>query len=224
MTEETASTAPVDPKDPVPAGTDLNSVRTVAEKWLASTMTLFGLLSFSAIFFGADTFKAFEGQEEWRAELFKLLLGSAVAFAALCTVFGTRAAHGWPPKFLFPTAEQKERVKNQKQRQGNDDAEERRSASEKINQARMDLKIAMGIAGLAVALILGTVILVFDTQLTESAPLTVEVFAPGEPANRLVCGVYATADEDGITVTKSDKSTDTRSWAEVGKVTAVRSC
>lgn len=60
-----------------------------------------------------------------------------------------------------------------------------------------------------------------QTPVFRSALLTVEVFAPGEIEDRLVCGEYTTADEDGITVIKGGRSTDTGPWAEVGEMTAV---
>lgn len=79
-------------------------------------------------------------------------------------------------------------------------------------------------AAITVVALIAALLLVLFTQSAKPAPLTVEIMAPGEPENRLVCGVYATANEDGITVTKPDKATETTPWAEVGKVNAVRSC
>lgn len=199
--------------DALPAPTDeLASVRGVAKEWLAATMTLFGLLSFSAIFFGAETLKAFKDHDEWRAVAFAWLLGVAVLAASLCTFFGTRAAHGWPPRLV---------VANRKTATAK---ESPRSAKQKIDQARRDLKTAMYIAGFAVLLILGAVLLVFNTQLTQPASLTVKVLTPGNIENVLVCGKYASADTKGITVTNKDGGLVTKPWAEVGKVNPVRSC
>lgn len=191
---------------------ELASARGVAKEWLAATMTLFGLLSFSAIFFGAETLKAFKDHDEGRAVLFAWLLGVAVVAASLCTFFGTRAAHGWPPRLS---------VANKKETRAK---ESPRSLKQKIDQARKDLKTAVYIAGIAVLLILSAVLLVFNTQLTQPTSLTVKVLAPGDIENVLVCGKYASANNNGITVTNKDGGLVTKPWAEVGKVNPVRSC
>jgi hypothetical protein len=208
----TGSIAPTDPSKAPPGETELASVRGVAKEWLAATMALFGLLSFSGLFFGAETLKAFEDQDRELAQRFASLLITAVVSAAGCTFFGTRAAHGWPPRFAV--------VKNPE----GATQKSPRSAKQKIDQARMDLKIAMGLAGLAVIVVLITVLFVFFTQLDKPVPLTVKVFAPGEIENMLVCGKYATANADGISVTKPDGGLVIKPWTEVGKVTAVKSC
>ncbi|MDQ0871089.1 hypothetical protein QFZ70_003562 [Arthrobacter sp. V1I9] len=206
------SIAPTDPSKAPPGGTELASVRGVAKEWLAATMALFGLLSFSGLFFGAETLKTFEDQDIELAWRFAGFLSLAVGSAAGCTFFGTRAAHGWPPRFV------------KAKRQDETQRKSPRSAQQKIDQARMDLKVAMGLAGLAVLMILLTVLFVLFTQLEKPVPVTVQVFAPGEIENVLVCGKYASANADGISVTKPDGGLVINPWTEVGKVTAVKSC
>lgn len=198
---------------PTPAHTpeaELASVRGVAKEWLAAALALFGLFSFTALFFGGETLKVFADQSWLPVIIFALLALGAITGAVLCSFFGTRAAHGWPPRGSSTPVDE-----NGKER--------RRTPLEKVDDARRDLKRAVYAAGgtvLAIVLALATVLF---TQLAAPAPLQVEVM-PKTGDTAIACGTYETGDAAGIAVTKKDDERVTTPWSDVGKVNAVRSC
>ncbi|MFF0904008.1 UNVERIFIED_CONTAM: hypothetical protein RF653_10070 [Kocuria sp. CPCC 205316] len=187
---------------PLSPATELASVRSVAKEWLAASMALFGLFSFTALFFGSETLGVLDNQSKQSIIVFIALLVTAVGAATACNYFGTRAAHGWP------------RGRNPRSR----------STELKIQQARRDLKWAMAFALATVLAILAALALIITPLLNDPTPLIVQVLAPGEIENVLVCGEYKSAGANGISVTNEDGGLVTTRWGEVGKVNAVRSC
>lgn len=93
-----------------------------------------------------------------------------------------------------------------------------------MRKAGSDLRIAMIFAAITFVALLVALLLALFTQSAEPTLVAVRVFAPGDMENVLACGEYATADANSVTVTKENGATETRPWAEVGKVSAVRSC
>jgi hypothetical protein len=188
---------------------ELTSVRGVAKEWLAAALALFGLFSFTALFFGGETIKVFADQSWLPVGLFAVTALVAIAGVVLCSFFGTRAANGWPPK------DTKREDENGKPR--------RRTTMEKVDDARDDLKYAVLAAGGTVLAIVVALVIVLGTQLAEPAPLQVKVM-PKVGDDAITCGTYKSADTKGITVTDKDKKPVTTAWSDIKTVDAVRGC
>jgi hypothetical protein len=197
---------------------ELTNVRTVAKEWLAGALALFGLLSFSAIFFGGEALSGFKTQ--YLAPLvFLALTISAVACTVLCTFYGTRAAHGWPHDartFLVKLYD----------KEGNGlDADD--DPRRKTQKAIYDLKASTTFAAATVVLIAGALTtVVLDQVFASRDPEFLQVFSKDDKS--IGCGTMsqgATADTFTISYLKENVVVPlTVSWADVGRLQAKVKC
>jgi hypothetical protein len=200
---------------------ELTNVRTVAKEWLAAALALFGLLSFSAFFFGGDALTGFKTPQAGPLVLLSTTVAAVVA-ALFCNFFGTRAAHGWPHQG-------KTIVKRFYDTQENGGLTEDADTRRKVEKAIYDLKASMTFAALTVALIvvaLGTVVV---DQVFASSPALIRAIAKNT-GDSLGCGKMSQGNDAAtfkLTFTNEDSNKDETtvvSWEAVDRLEAVAKC
>lgn len=197
---------------------ELANVRTVAKEWLAAALALFGLLSFSALFFGGDALAGFKS--EWvGATVFLSATVLAVVCALLCNFFGTRAAHGWPHTSRRNAWRVWDRDVGGLRKE--DDA------VRKTEKAITDLKASMAFATFTVLLIVVVVCdVVIDQIAGAKAAQFIQVYDKAD--KRLGCGTLSqgdTPDAFKISTVKDNVTVESNiTWAQVGRFEAKKTC
>lgn len=188
MNEAEAQAAVVDPGD------ELAHVRGIADAWLKGVTTLFGLFSFTGIFFGGEALTDLSGTP---LGFFVSAAVVGVIGTASAIFFGTRAAHGWPER------ESKRNTKKERAFRSKDE-----NVRKRVKNARDDLywTVASALVSLvAVAVAVGAV---WWSQVAKGPPTTTAVVRIFDAESESVlCGPLQRITESSVWV-RNDNNED----------------